>query len=280
MLDSNFKADQAPPKGLDLRYSSQTIASPSRLASAGEIPVYKVVRTSRLYEQIVQQIEESVLNGSLKPGDQLPAERELAQRLGVSRTAVREAVKALREKGLVEAYSGRGTFVTDGTSQAIRQSLDLMIKIGQPDGSTHLAELRAILEPEIAALAATRAEEQYVTTMRDAVAVMDRARQDPDAYIEADLDFHLALAEAAANPLILSLIDSIVGLLREQRMRIFKVDGGPERGQFHHKRILEAIEQRNPEKAREAMRAHLQQVRKDSQAYAADENSTLSKPVA
>src|SRR5580692_74786 len=75
-------------------------------------PVYKTVRTSRLYEQIVQQIEESILKGALKPGDQLPAERELAQRFGVSRTAVREAVKALREKGLVEAYSGRGTFVT------------------------------------------------------------------------------------------------------------------------------------------------------------------------
>ena len=93
--------------------------------------MYKVVRTSRLYEQIVQQIEESVLNGSLKPGDQLPAERDLAQRLGVSRTAVREAVKTLREKGLVEAYSGRGTFITDGTSQAARQSFDLMVKIGQ-----------------------------------------------------------------------------------------------------------------------------------------------------
>jgi len=105
--------------------------------------VFKVVQASRLYEQIVQQIEESILQGALKPGDQLPAERELAEQFGVSRTAVREAVKALREKGLVEAYSGRGTFVTDGTSQAIRQSLDLMIKIGQPDGSTHLAELRA-----------------------------------------------------------------------------------------------------------------------------------------
>ena len=81
---------------MDLRYSSQTIASSPKLARAGENPVYKVVRTSRLYEQIVQQIEESVLNGTLKPGDQLPAERELAQRLGVSRTAVREAVKTLR----------------------------------------------------------------------------------------------------------------------------------------------------------------------------------------
>ncbi len=251
-----------------MRYSSQTIsavAAGSAPRSVGGMAVYKLVRTSRLYEQIVQQIEESILKGDLKPGDQLPAERELAQRFGVSRTAVREAVKALREKGLVEAYSGRGTFITDGTSQAVRQSFDLMVKIGQPEGSTHLAEVRAILEPEIAALAASRAQESDLAVLREAVAVMDRAQRDPDAYIEADLDFHLALAEAAANPLILSLIDSIVGLLREQRMRIFNVAGGPERGQFHHKRILEAMERRDPEKASEAMRAHLVQVREDSQ---------------
>jgi GntR family transcriptional regulator, transcriptional repressor for pyruvate dehydrogenase complex len=259
------KTAESPPRALDLRYSSQTIACSPKLARAGENPVYKVVRTSRLYEQIVQQIEESVLNGSLKPGDQLPAERDLAQRLGVSRTAVREAVKALREKGLVEAYSGRGTFVTDGTSQAARQSFDLMVKIGQQEGSPHLAELRLILEPGIAAMAATRVEEEGLVAMREAVAVMDRAQKNPEAYIEADLDFHLALAEAAGNPLILSLIDSIVGLLREQRIRIFNVEGGPQRGQVHHKRILAAMERRDPELARDAMRAHLEQVREDSQ---------------
>jgi GntR family transcriptional regulator, transcriptional repressor for pyruvate dehydrogenase complex len=226
--------------------------------------MYKTIQTSRLYELIVQQIEESILKGALKEGDQLPAERELAQLFGVSRTAVREAVKTLREKGLLEAYPGRGTFITNGMSQAIRQSLDLMIKIGQPEGSMHLAEVRAILEPEIAALAATRIEEQHLVMMRDAIEVMESALKDPDAYIEADLDFHLALAEAAANPLILSLLDSIVGLLREQRLRIFYVDGGPERGQFHHKRILEAVEKRDAEKARMAMKAHLEQVREDS----------------
>src|SRR6266481_5849143 len=150
-------------------------------------PVYRTVKTSRLFEQIVQQVEDSILKGQLKPGDQLPAERDLAQRFGVSRTA-----------------------------------------------------------------------------MRESVAVMDRNLRDPDAYVEADLDFHLALAEAAGNPLILSLLDSIVGLLREQRSRIFDVDGGPERGQFHHKCILATIEQRDPEAARAAMRAHLQQVLTDS----------------
>jgi GntR family transcriptional regulator, transcriptional repressor for pyruvate dehydrogenase complex len=255
-----------------LRYSSRTTNGDSAQVAvdrAGEGLVYKLVRTSRLYEQIVQQIEESIVKGDLKPGDQLPAERELAQRFGVSRTAVREAVKALREKGLVEAYSGRGTFITDGTTQAVRQSLDLMVKIGQPEGSKHLAEVRAILEPEIAALAAVRIQEPELATMREAVSVMDRAGQDPEAYIEADLDFHLALAEGAANPLILSLLDSIVGLLREQRLRIFRVPGGPERGQVHHKRILEAVERHDAEKARETMRSHLSQVSEDSQAPAA-----------
>src|ERR1700720_3397200 len=132
-------------------------------------PVYRTVRTSRLYEQIVKQVEASILKGQLKPGDQLPAERDLAQSFGVSRTAVREAVKTLREKGLVEAYTGRGTFVTNGTSNAIRQSLDLMFRVSQQEGSIHLAELRQVLEPEIAALAASRIEEQLLTTMREAV---------------------------------------------------------------------------------------------------------------
>src|ERR1700722_5635915 len=264
-------SEQIRLSAVDVRYSNQTTTSrPAGSAPrrAGGNAVYKLVRTSRLYEQIVQQIEESILKGSLKAGDQLPAERELAIRFGVSRTAVREAVKALREKGLVEAYSGRGTFITDGTSQAVRQSFDLMVKIGQPEGSTDLAEVRSILEPEIAALAAERASEADRATLREAVDVMDRALQDADAYIEVDLDFHLALAEAAANPLILSLIDSIVGLLREQRLRIFRVEGGPERGQVHHKRILRAMEKRDANMARAAMKAHLEQVREDSEASA------------
>ena len=278
MLDSFSNFAETPSKAPNVRYSSQTIPGLPRLVRAGDTPVYKVVRTSRLYEQIVQQIEDSVLNGSLKPGDQLPAERELAQRLGVSRTAVREAVKALREKGLVEAYSGRGTFITDGTSQAARQSFDLMVKIGQQEGAPHLAELRLILEPGIAALAATRVDEEHLAAMREAVAVMERSQKDPAAYIEADLDFHLALAEAVANPLILSLIDSIVGLLREQRIKIFNVEGGPERGQVHHKRILEAVERRDPEMARGAMRAHLEQVRQDSQVSSGGKSSGKHAP--
>src|SRR5258707_12091438 len=225
--------------------------------SLGVKPLYRAVKTSRLYEQIVQQVEESILKGQLKPGDQLPAERELAQQFGVSRTAVREAVKTLREKGLVEAYAGRGTFITNGSTNSIRNTLDRMIRDGPLEGMVHLAEMREILEPEIAFLAAKRADQETISAMQESISVMDAARMDPEAFIEGDLDFHLALAEAAGNPLILSLIDSIVGLLREQRMRTYYTEGGPERGQYHHKRILEATEHRDPQGARDARRAHL-----------------------
>jgi len=226
--------------------------------------MYKVVRSSRLYEQIVQQVEESIQKGALKTGDKLPPERELAQQFGVSRTAVREAVKALREKGFVEAYPGRGTFIMETSAHPIRLSLDRMVKAGQAEGSRYLTEVREMMDPEIAALAAERAEAEDLAAMHESFEVMERAKRDPDAFIEADLDFHLALAEAAANPIILSLIDSIVGLLREQRMGIFQVEGGPERGQYHHKKILDAVEHRDAAGAREAMKAHMRQVREDS----------------
>src|SRR6266481_2096834 len=104
--------------------------------------MYKIIRSSRLYEQIVQQVEESIHKGALKAGDQLPPERELAEQFGVSRTAVREAVKTLREKGLVEAYPGRGTFITDGSSYSMKQSLHRMMRVGQGEGSGFLAEVR------------------------------------------------------------------------------------------------------------------------------------------
>ncbi len=225
---------------------------------------YEAIQSERLYAKIVEQIQRRILGGELKVGDHLPPERELAEQFQVSRTAVREAVKALSEKGLVQVFPGKGTFITNGTSQAVRQSLGMLMKIGQADGTRDLMEVRYIFEPEIAALAAQRASEEHYTAMQAAVEMMDRSLDDANAYIEADLDFHLALAEASQNILILTLIDSFVDLLREQRIRIFHVEGGPLRGQLHHKRILEAIRSHDTEAARSEMRAHLEQVRDDS----------------
>jgi GntR family transcriptional regulator, transcriptional repressor for pyruvate dehydrogenase complex len=226
---------------------------------------YEAIRPERLYTKIVEQIQRRILTGELKVGDHLPPERDLAEQFQVSRSAVREAVKALSEKGLVEIRAGRGTFITNGTTQAVRSSLNMMLKIGQPDATQDIVEVREIFEPEIAALAAKRARQDNITAMQAAVKTMDLNMQSAENYIEADLDFHLALAEASNNAIVLALIDSFVDLLREQRMRIFIVEGGPQRGQFHHKRILEAVIAHHAEAAREEMRRHLRQVREDSQ---------------
>jgi len=228
--------------------------------------MYNPVHTARLYEQIVEQIEGNILKGELNPGDKLPAERELAEQFGVSRTAIREAVKALTQKGLVEVYPGRGTFVINSTPQAVRHSLDLLVKFDGSEGTRSLVEVREILEPEIAALAALRAREEQRAAMQEAVAQMEAALGDIEAFIEADLDFHFALAEGTQNLLIPTLVDSLVVLLREQRKRIAFVEGGMARAQTHHKKILKAIFRGDPEAAKKAMREHLRQIRADSKA--------------
>ncbi len=225
--------------------------------------MYTPVRLSRLYEQIVEQIERRIQRGELRPGDQLPSERELAEQFGVSRTAVREAIKALREKGLVEVYPGRGTFVADNIPQVIRQTLGMLLGRERARRISDLMEVRELLEPAIAALAAERATEEHLEAMRRAVEIMDASFDDPERFVEADLDFHLALAEGTGNPLIPLLLDPIIDLLREHRIQVFRV-GGAARGQFYHKQILEAVMRRDPEGARAAMIAHLQQIREDS----------------
>jgi len=146
----------------------------------------------------------------------------------------------------------------------MRRSLNLVVNLGRAHGSDDLVQVREILEPEIAALAAKHVTSEQLAAMDQAVAAMDGALDDAERFIEADLDFHLALAEATRNDVIPILIDSIVDLLREQRKSIFFTPGGPQRGQIHHKRILKAVKQQNPDAARKAMRAHLAQVRQDS----------------
>lgn len=235
--------------------------------------MYTPIQTGRLYEQIVAQIEARILSGDLQPGDKLPAERELAEQFGVSRTAIREAMKALTQRGLVEIYPGRGTFVTHSASAAMRHSIDLLVRIGHDDGITDLVEVREILEPEIAALAATRATEENIAIMQDAIDAMDESIDDPETYIEADLDFHLALAQGSDNILIPVLIDTLVELLREHRQQAARVAGALIRGQPHHKKIIEAIENRDPDSARSAMRAHLEQIRYDIETALASTHS-------
>lgn len=237
----------------------------SRSAEQLEKQTYTPIQSLKVFEQVALQIEQRILDGELHSGDRLPTERELAEQFHVSRTAVREALKILAQKGLVDMRPGRGTIVIDGAPQALQHSLGLVmrLKLGEVGGSNSLVEVREILEVEIAALAAARATEQDVSALDEAVQTMDESLRDADAFIAADNQFHEALARATQNTLILALVNSIVNLLSEQRKQIFATEGGPQRGQVHHKSILASVVNHDPEAARAAMRAHLQQVRED-----------------
>jgi GntR family transcriptional repressor for pyruvate dehydrogenase complex len=227
--------------------------------------MYSPIQPSKVFERVAEQIEKRILAGELRSGDRLPTERDMAEQFQVSRTAVREAMKILGQKGLVDMRPGRGTIVIDGAHEAMQNSIGLLMKmkLGEIGGSDNLVEVRAILETEIAALAAARATEKEIAAMREAIRVMDESLDDAEAYIVADNSFHEALAQATQNALILILIHSIVNLLSEQRKQIFEIEGGPQRGQIHHRRILESIIRRDPAAARSAMGSHLLQVFED-----------------
>lgn len=212
------------------------------------------------------------MQGELRVGDQLPSERELSEMFGVSRTAVRDAVNVLREKGLVEVLPGKGTFianVADRSSEVVRDSLGLMMGSRLNQGIADLIQVRSILEPEIAAMAAARASQEDLVTLQSASDTMENGLHDHDAFIEADLGFHLALAKATQNPLIPILIDPIIDLLRDHLWRMSIIEGGSERGQYHHKLILAAVLKRDPAAARKAMTAHMKQILEDSSALPA-----------
>jgi GntR family transcriptional repressor for pyruvate dehydrogenase complex len=217
----------------------------------------------RLYEQVAGHIEELISTGKLNVGDRLPPERELAEKLGVARGVVREAVKVLEVRGLVAIEPGRGTFVVEDDTQSLSNHLARLFRMGR---ITHgdLIELRRVLEVEIAGLAAQHASAESIKEMKQAVEEMDENISSPERYIAADLNFHLALARATQNKMFPLLIEVIVDLLQESRRLIYHVPGAPERGQAWHRLIAESVEKRDALGANDAMAKHMQQVAEDA----------------
>jgi GntR family transcriptional repressor for pyruvate dehydrogenase complex len=229
--------------------------------------MYQPIQSARLYEQVVQQIEERIVNRELETGDKLPSELELADQFDVSRTVIREATKALRAKGLVDVQLGRGTFITGSASQILHSSLGQVLKTNNKNCLMDLNELREILEPNMSALAVKRADDSDIDAMQNAIKCMEVSINDAASFIEADLSFHNAVAKATKNPFAYQLIAPILNLLREQLLRTFsdqeevKYTLTREMRITQHKRILESIIRRDPQAAIDAMQDHLEAVR-------------------
>jgi GntR family transcriptional repressor for pyruvate dehydrogenase complex len=224
----------------------------------------QILKSIRLYERIAAVIRERIATGQLIVGERLPTERTIATHYGVSRNVVREAVRALVQEGLVDVRQGSGTYVTNKTSRAFRDFGEIALTIADPSRIfMHLTEVRQMVEPSAAALAAERATAEDIATLRRDVRIMDRASEDVQAFIAADQRFHSMIARATGNELVPLILHPIVGLLDEQRRKLFFIEHSASRAQDFHRKILAAIEGRNGRAAFAAMRAHLEQVSGD-----------------
>jgi GntR family transcriptional repressor for pyruvate dehydrogenase complex len=218
------------------------------------------VKRSRIYEHIVEQIRALIREGRWAPGDQIPPERELADRFRVSRTSVREALRALEMQGVIDSRQGGGTFVRTADTEALVPPLAAAILRGRRE-IAEVLEVRELIEPGIARRAAARATPEHVAELES---LLERQRQCIDQgrpFVDEDTAFHYTLARAADNHILLRLHNVILDLLRESRQSYLHVPDRPQTSLRGHEAILNAVRTRDAEAAYEASLEHITEVR-------------------
>ncbi len=222
-------------------------------------PSFAPIGRANLVDDIVRRLEAEIAGGTLRPGDQLPPERDLCAQLGVSRTSVRAAVQRLAERGLVSVEMGRGTFVRQPSARQISERLALLLRLDQAS-YWKITEARRAVEGRIAALAARRRRDDHLAALRHALEGMDSAGDEAVPYIERDEEFHLALAAAAGNEVLAALSQNLQAMARGMRREIFAVVSASRGARHYHWLIFEAVARRAPRAARRAMEGHLREM--------------------
>ena len=220
---------------------------------------FEAIQKTKIYEEVAAQIERLILDGSLKPGDRLPSERDLAERFDVSRSAIREAIRALELKGFVEPRPGEGTLIRNPSFDSLLNPLASLL--GQKrELVAELLEVREMLEPPLAARAARHATPEDVAHLENILRRQTERVNRQELAIEEDTEFHYTISRAARNNVILKVLDMMMDVLRESRERSLQVDGRREKSLAGHRRIFNAIKRRDPEAAEIAMREHLKEI--------------------
>ena len=214
------------------------------------------INSTRIYEEIVRQIRTLISEGKLKSGDKLPPERELAERFKVSRPSVREAMRALESMGLIEIRLGEGTFVREISVDSLVEPLALVM-LTQREAVRELFEARRLLEPAIAGLAARRSTDEEIHEMERILEEQAREVATGRTGLSQDAAFHAAIASSARNRAITRIVHALIDLLTQSREEALQVPGRAARSHQDHRRILEAIRQRDATSAQQAMLDHL-----------------------
>jgi GntR family transcriptional repressor for pyruvate dehydrogenase complex len=214
------------------------------------------IKRRRLHEDIVQQFHGLIRQGKLKHGDRLPSERDLAERFKVSRSSVREAIRSLELQGLVVSRRGAGTFINTENLDSV---VALVAAVLNTDGDNlaDIFEMRHLLEPSLAALAAQRATPEEVQRMRQILKEQWRQIEARETGVDADTDFHFALASATHNAAVMKVVSAVEDILQKSRDQSLQVPGRPQRSLASHRQILDMIEARDVGGAQRAMEHHL-----------------------
>jgi GntR family transcriptional repressor for pyruvate dehydrogenase complex len=232
--------------------------SPSQPTEEAERPLFStVLREPRLSDKVADLIRDTIIQERMAAGERLPSERELGTQFGVSRTVIREAVRSLAAKGLVEATGGRGIRVAAPNSGAMAETLSLYLH-GRPLPYEKVHEVRSMIEIEVAGLAAKRKSAADLERLDLLIDALAEARDDHEAAAQADVEFHRALAEGTQNELYLIMLDSIRDLLLDNRRATMQIPGRTVKGARAHRRIYTAVAAGDADGARDAMRRHLE----------------------
>ena len=220
---------------------------------------FTAVRKTRVFEGVAQQIQRLIVDGAIKPGERLPPERELAARLSVSRSSVRDAIRILELAGLVVPRQGEGTVVADLAPENVAAPIAAIL-LRKRELIGELLDVRRMIEPTLAARAAERATPEEIARLEE---ILERqaakaARGEPT--VDEDGEFHYQIALAARNGVVRSVLDVLMQLLRETRARSLQAPGRPRRSLEGHRRIVEAIARHDPEGAERAVRLHLEEI--------------------
>jgi GntR family transcriptional repressor for pyruvate dehydrogenase complex len=219
------------------------------------------ITRKKTYELITERLIAEIGERRLQPGDPLPTERELTQTYGVGRSSVREALRMLESQGLIVSR-GSGMFSVAGFANPFNQSLSLLLSLDESN-LHELYEMRKLLEGELAALAAERRTDEDLGRMLTALREMRDGLESEERYIDADVRFHLAVADATKNRCAVHMMQALRELLHRALGSVYHIPGSAAASLEQHQSILDAITACRPHDARQRMQEHLLRVERD-----------------
>lgn len=216
--------------------------------------MFRQAKEKKLSEEVMQQVMFLISTKRIKYGDLLPSEEDLAKQIGVSRATVREGLRMLEFLGVVETKRGRGTIVIKTDDEVIQKKLKYAIE--RSKSIQELMQVREIIEPEVARLAAIEASKEDIENMERALSGMERDVSEGGMGKEDSLYFHYAMYRSINNSILTHIMTTVMDLQKESRNLTLSMPGRPKAALNEHKKVLEAIKQRNPEDAKKYMKEH------------------------